>query len=1147
MKVDTNTREEIKYLLKQAILNPDYELECLFGKDYTGNDNITDKQFEKVISRINGKKEFITNNPYDKLLISFPRDTQFDDLRITITGYQAIDLYCKQEKLDNIMRYVSFEKKVRVNDKVSRVNIPDYQLRFNQKKETPIDLNTSLVRECMQQWEKLPKVFRYKKQYSYQTLDKEFSIDCAIVKTSSVETKELSVEEVLKRKLEKNVIKPNEERLPYKEWWFSVKKNKEALVKVRNVNKYYSTIKESKLFSNVFSYEVEIEYLGNKKVESKKDFIDSKDDDKTKRITSTFGNYFKYIGVILQCLQDSFYLMSQSEFFKVIKSYTSLLGIKGLSNMSEVFFGPLPVDLDKNKIIQYDDFVYQNPDRVYATGNVLLDYCVTDKSDGVRNLLFVAEDGECYLIGRDSISLMKKVGVKIPKYAMSIFDGEYLEVDKNGEYFNKYMIFDAYYIMGKNIMRLPFGDGKGGDKERLGNITHFVKTYVEGSNILLKDGAKSTSNKYQFKIDKKSFLFGETSKTPVGRRNMNLIFKQCDALLSKMNEEFGGKLKEGHMYSYETDGLIFTPTRLGVFQKDSSDKVPNYKLTRSGKWDKVYKWKPANLLTLDLRVEILKDRSTNKRQSVFIGNIEYVRCLLKCKNYQGEMSGGANLGSLVLNNNLNFNTLPEETHLLTAFPYIGSYDNDGNLVSSAHQCLLPLSKDGELKCSNGEFIQDGMVVEFSYIPYLRESNPDKIVSSTISEKIDRPNYTTNWKPLRLRVNKSPNPVKICIDTWNMIYSPITLPMITQGLDAGNMSELDKAIELNYYLGGKDYVSTPVKKFNNFVKRWVLKKYFAGFQRPRVMDLACGKMGDYPSYLSNDVSLCVGMDINPDNLNNSKDGAAKRILDMKKRSQTGKNLGNRTLLMLGNFTENIADGSASFDNLSSYYMDILYGRHKPRPEFNRKLSAFYNVATEGFHMVVCMYAIHYSFLNETTLDTFLENVSQNLKDQGYFVGTCLDGNLILDMVNRNSNKRLEGKVEDQLIWSIDRNTVDNKNGNIFNDKGNLVTTNLDSYALGGSQLLGTGNEVSIYFETFNSVSNEFLVDIQYLEMKAKEHNLKLVDSRRFTESPGNLLQEWEVEDNRQIVKDWVKEIKDEKTLQTWGDLQRYFVFQKVDDM
>ncbi len=72
------------------------------------------------------------------------------------------------------MRYLSYEKKTRVNDKVVRVNIPDYQLRFNQKKEISVDVNSSLVRECMQQWENIPKVFRYKKQYSYQTLDKEF-------------------------------------------------------------------------------------------------------------------------------------------------------------------------------------------------------------------------------------------------------------------------------------------------------------------------------------------------------------------------------------------------------------------------------------------------------------------------------------------------------------------------------------------------------------------------------------------------------------------------------------------------------------------------------------------------------------------------------------------------------------------------------------------------------------------------------------------------------------------------------------------------------------------------------------------------------------------------------------------------------------
>ena len=91
-----------------------------------------------------------------------------------------------------------------------------------------------------------------------------------------------------------------------------------------------------------------------------------------------------------------------------------------------------------------------------------------------------------------------------------------------------------------------------------------------------------------------------------------------------------------------------------------------------------------------------------------------------------------------------------------------------------------LSKDGELKCANGEFIQDGMVVEFAYIPYLTEEDRSKVLSTTIAEKLDKPNYAKNWNPLRLRVNKSPNPVKICIDTWNLIYSPVSLNMITQG-------------------------------------------------------------------------------------------------------------------------------------------------------------------------------------------------------------------------------------------------------------------------------------------------------------------------------------------------------------------------------
>ena len=57
-----------------------------------------------------------------------------------------------------------------------------------------------------------------------------------------------------------------------------------------------------------------------------------------------------------------------------------------------------------------------------------------------------------------------------------------------------------------------------------------------------------------------------------------------------------------------------------------------------------------------------------------------------------------------------------------------------------------------------------------------------------------------------------------------------------------------------------------------------------------------------------------------------------------------------------------------------------------------------------------------------METFFENVSSNLKDQGYFIGTCLDGNIILNELNNTDNKILEGKIDGNLIWSISRNDL-----------------------------------------------------------------------------------------------------------------------------
>jgi len=46
-------------------------------------------------------------------------------------------------------------------------------------------------------------------------------------------------------------------------------------------------------------------------------------------------------------------------------------------------------------------------------------------------------------------------------------------------------------------------------------------------------------------------------------------------------------------------------------------------------------------------------------------------------------------------------------------------------------------------------------------------------------------------------------------------------------------------------------------------------------------------------------------------------------------------------------------------------------------------------------ISCFFAIHYFMKNEETLKIFIENVSNALKDGGYFIGTTFDGDRVFE--------------------------------------------------------------------------------------------------------------------------------------------------------
>ena len=75
------------------------------------------------------------------------------------------------------------------------------------------------------------------------------------------------------------------------------------------------------------------------------------------------------------------------------------------------------------------------------------------------------------------------------------------------------------------------------------------------------------------------------------------IFSQCRKILD-------GE-KEGVLFDYETDGLIFTPCDKSV----GSSKIGHITESKKTRWDYSLKWKPPKFNTIDFLVKTKKLKS----------------------------------------------------------------------------------------------------------------------------------------------------------------------------------------------------------------------------------------------------------------------------------------------------------------------------------------------------------------------------------------------------------------------------------------------------------------------------------------------------------------------------------------------------------
>ena len=195
---------------------------------------------------------------------------------------------------------------------------------------------------------------------------------------------------------------------------------------------------------------------------------------------------------------------------------------------------------------------------------------------------------------------------------------------------------------------------------------------------------------------------------------------------------------------------------------------------------------------------------------------------------------------------------------------------------------------------------------------------------------------------------------------------------------------------------------------------------------------------------------------------------------------------------------------------------------------------YGIAKNGFNISSIQFALHYMFESETILNEFIKNVKECTALEGYFIGTCYDGEKIFNMLNNTKiNESLSIFKNDKKIWQLTK-------------KYDTTEFNNDESSLGYA--------IDIYQETINKTFREYLVNFKYLIRIMENNGFVLLNETEYKQlnlpgTMGNFEQLYnymndEVKSNKFLIKKLgtATELSDEEKRISF--LNNYFIFKKI---
>ena len=936
---DKSPNENFKLFLEDFVKkspterNTENELEIRFGTNK--HNRITRIDFNNVIEKlkssgftnIEGQSNYHLNINCENIN---PKTGQkhMGNLRTQVKGLSLIQNYCKTNSLLNNKNELSSKLNVhfiqkrnkKITDEMnSRIDFFNFQFRVNYKTETNLQESHGAVRSTMDSWKDSRKIFRYIKRFTFIHADRNeypFKLDLSVVKTST-------------KNEFKHYLEPS------------------------------YTIKDSNVFNNAETYEIELELdRGKCLLEPNLDIL--------------FKKIKKGILLVLSGLQQTNYPISYIEQQQLLKEYQYLVHYNDTSHKKWLtnrdFIGYSSISLEMKNI--------QDIDIDSSEANINNQYTVTDKADGIRKLLFISKNGKIYFIDINMKIQFTGYITKHKKNFNTILDGEHVLHDKNGRYINLYLCFDIY-IKNKNDVR-PFPFIK---TEKINYSSRSIeknKFRTEELNDYLNHldmvPLISSSNN-NFTIRSKIFYNNSFSKN---------IFEQCKRILDNINDG---------LYEYETDGLIFTPSDKSVGANNITLDVPFYKTT----WKHSLKWKPSEFNTIDFLVTTKK----NDNGEDFIGNIyqdglnmnsnkqitQYKTLILRI-GYDPKKHGYLNPCNDIIQNNLPKSYNSYDRNIYKPMPF---EPHDPTPTFPIYLCNILIEEMNDSKYmfieDKQETFGDETIVEFKF--------------DQTAEKY------WQWVPIRVRHDKTSdykagnknygNAFHVAQSVWRSINNPITSEMIESGLGIPSINNDD-----NVYYNRKTTESY-TQSLRDFHNKYIKKKLIKNFtvRGNNLIDMTVGKAGDLFKWIEAKLNFVLGIDESEDNIYNRKDGACKRYLDICKKYKTLP----KALFLRGDSSLNIKEGKAFYSEKNKQIIQALLGEGPKDEKFlGTGVYNQYGVAKNGFDIVSNQFSIHYFFKNQDTFYNFLRNVSDFCKVGGYFIGTCYDGEKVFRLLqNKKYNE------------------------------------------------------------------------------------------------------------------------------------------------